>query len=119
MIQQVITMLGCTEEKAIHYLANADGNVLSAIETNLNVPVISGTKHMPKPPIVDDGLSDETREKLNDARKFSTMLNASPRNDLRGSSANQHATEQEREQERPEQEQQVEVPVVAASSAHS
>lgn len=79
---KVMSMLGCTEEEARSYLDKAEGDVLKAIEDNLNVPVISGQKYIPPPPIVDDGLDPEVREKLNEARRLSDLFNASFRNDL-------------------------------------
>ena len=114
-------MLGCTEDQAKQYLIASDGDVLAAIDANLVVPVISGTKHMPPPPVIDDGLTDETRQKLNEARTFSTLLNASHRNDLHGSSTTHEQWEQSPEQGQAQEQQQVQlaVPVVGVSSAHS
>lgn len=120
-IQQVISMLGCTEDQAKQYLIASDGDVLAAIDANLVVPVISGTKHMPPPRVVDDGLTDETRQKLNEARTFSTLLNASHRNDLHGSSTTHEQWEQSPEQGQAQEQQQVQlaVPVVGVSLDHS
>ena len=79
---KVMMMLGCTEEEARIYLDKAEGDVLKAIEDNLNIPVVSGEKYIPAPRIIDDGLDPEVREKLNEARKLSDLFNASFRNDL-------------------------------------
>jgi hypothetical protein len=79
---KVMMMLGCTDEEARIYLDKAEGDVLKAIEENLNIPVVSGEKYIPAPRIIDDGLEDEVREKLNEARKLSDLFNASFRNDL-------------------------------------
>ncbi len=79
---KVMMMLGCTDEEARIYLDKAEGDVLKAIEENLNIPVVSGEKYIPAPRVIDDGLEDEVREKLNEARKLSDLFNASFRNDL-------------------------------------
>ena len=78
----VMSILGCTEDEAHKYLSDAGGDPLKAIEQNLNIPVTSGNKYIPPPPVIDDGLTDEVREKLKEARKISEMFNASFRNDL-------------------------------------
>lgn len=80
----VMSMLGCSNEDAKEYLAKANGDVLLAITNNLKVPSVSGEKYIPPPPKIDDGLTDEVREKLNEARKVSEAFSASFRNDLRG-----------------------------------
>jgi len=79
---KVMNMLGCTEEQAKEYLTAAGGDVLEAISNNVHVAV---NKHIPAPPVVDDGIPSEVKEKLNLARKYAEMLNASSRNDLRPS----------------------------------
>ena len=79
---KVMMMLGCTEEEARIYLDKAEGDILKAIEDNLNIPVVSGEKYIPAPRVIDDGLDAEVREKLNEARKLSDLFNASFRNDL-------------------------------------
>jgi hypothetical protein len=77
---KVMNMLGCTEEQAKEYLTAAGGDVLEAIANNVHVEV---NKHIPAPPVVDDGIPPEVKEKLLQARKYTEMLNASLRNDLR------------------------------------
>jgi hypothetical protein len=79
---KVMSMLGCTEEEARVYLDKAEGDVLKAIEDNLNIRVVSGEKYIPAPRVIDDGLDPEVREKLNEARKLTDLFNASFRNDL-------------------------------------
>jgi hypothetical protein len=81
-VLSVMSILGCTEDEAHKYLSEAGGDPLKAIEQNLNIPVTSGNKYIPPPPVIDDGLTDEVREKLKEARKISEMFNASFRNDL-------------------------------------
>jgi len=90
---KVMSMLGCTEEEARIYLDKAEGDVLKAIEDNLNIRVVSGEKYIPAPRIIDDGLDPEVREKLNEARKLSDLFNASFRNDLLVSQAKTSSAE--------------------------
>lgn len=80
----VMSMLGCTHEEAIQYLSEAKGDVLVAIENNMKVLEVSGNKYIPPPPKINDGLTDEVRAKLQEARKVSEAFSASFRNDLRG-----------------------------------
>ncbi len=90
---KVMSMLGCTEEEARSYLDKAEGDVLKAVEDNLNVPIVSGQKYIPPAPVVDDGLDPEVREKLNEARRLADLFNASLRNDLLVSPAKTSSTE--------------------------
>ena len=80
----VMSMLDCTLEEAKEYLLKAGGDVLLAIENNMKVPEVSGSKYIPPPPKINDGLTDEVREKLNEARKISEAFSASFRNELLG-----------------------------------
>jgi hypothetical protein len=83
-VQQVITMLGCSEIDAKQYLDAADWDVVAAIESNLVIPIVSGTKHIPAIPIIDDGLTEEVRQRIKEARIVSDAFTASFRNDLLG-----------------------------------
>ena len=107
-IQQVMSMVCCTHEEAKHYLLASDGDVLEAVVAHTTVPVISGTKYIPPTPVIDDGMTPEVREKIKEARVFSSLLTSSPRNDLRGSSAQQVAARQEQQQQDQQKEQQPE-----------
>ena len=80
----VMSMLGCTHDEAKQYLSESNGDVLLAIEKNMKIPEVSGNKYIPPPPKIDDGLTEEVREKLQEARKISEAFSASFRNDLRG-----------------------------------
>ena len=80
----VISMLGCTSEEATEYLLKSGGNILNAIADNVKCVQVSGEKYTPPPPKFDDGLTDDVRSKLQEARNISEMFSASFRNDLRG-----------------------------------
>lgn len=82
-IQQTMSMIGCSESEAKQYLEASDWDILKAIEQNIVVPVISGTRYIPETPVVQDGLTDEVREKLNAARAISDAFTFAHRNDLR------------------------------------
>lgn len=108
-INQVITFIGCTEEEARQHLDLNEWDVLKTIENTVVVPVISGMKYIPQEKKIDDGLTDEVRDKLKQARELSDAFTASFRNDLL-------VVEKKDEssvpvvQEEPAQEQKVEVP---------
>ena len=78
----VVSMLGCTHEEATEYLLKTNGDVLDAIAQNMKCIEVSGEKYIPTPPKINDGLTDEVREKLTEARKLGDMFSASFRNDL-------------------------------------
>jgi hypothetical protein len=80
----VMSMLACTHEEAKEYLSKTGGDVSLAILQNMKCVPVSGEKYIPPPPKIDDGLTDEVREKLKEARKISEAFSASFRNDLRG-----------------------------------
>ena len=80
----VMSMLGCTHDEAKEYLSKTDGDVTLAILQNMKCVPVSGERYIPPPPKIDDGLTDEVREKLTEARKVSEAFSASFRNDLRG-----------------------------------
>ena len=90
LIEQVVSMTGTTPEIAKKVLEDNGNDVIAAVDALSIVPVISGTRYIPPSPKIDDGLDEETREKLRDARAFSDVLNASPRNDLRGKAASHY-----------------------------
>jgi hypothetical protein len=106
-IQQVLTMLGCSESEAKQYLDASGWDVLKAVESNVVIPRISGTQHIPEKPVVNDGLSSEVREKLKAARSISDSFTAALRNDLRGSQA---SVEKPQEVSVPDQVQELSVP---------
>ena len=80
----VMSMLGCTHEEAKEYLSKTGGDVTLAILQNMKCIPVSGEKYIPPAPKIDDGLTDEVREKLTEARKISEAFSASFRNDLLG-----------------------------------
>ena len=106
-IQQVVGMLGCSESEAKVYLEKVDWDVLKAVESNVVIPVVSGSQHIPEKPVIHDGLTDEVRGKLKAVRAISDSFTAALRNDLRGTQASAVA---EQTQQVSEQEQQVSVP---------
>jgi hypothetical protein len=103
-IQQVVGMLGCSGSEAKAHLEKVDWDVLKAVESNVVIPAVSGSQHIPEKPIIHDGLTDEVREKLRVARAISDSFTAALRNDLRGTQASAH--------EVPEQTQECSVPQI-------
>ena len=83
-VEQVVSMTGVSEEIAKKTLEENGSDVIAAVDALSKSPTISGTRYMPPPPKIDDGLTDEVRENLKKARQFSDILSASPQNDLRG-----------------------------------
>ena len=83
----VVSMLECSREDAEKYLAETNGDVLLAIANNMKTPEVSGSKYIPPSPKIDDGLTEEVRTKIQEARKLSEAFSASFRNDLRGAPA--------------------------------
>ncbi len=83
-IATIMSMLDCSKENAEEYLKEANGDVLLAICNHTECPEVPGNKYIPPPPKIDDGLTDEVRSKIQEARKLGDMFSASFRNDLRG-----------------------------------
>lgn len=83
-MEKVMEYTGATKEKAEEVLQRLGGDVIAAIAELSVVPTITGTKYIPPTPKIDDGHDDETRERIKQGRLMAEMLNASPRNDLRG-----------------------------------
>jgi len=94
-VEQVVSMTGVTAEIAKKALQDNGNDIIAAVDALSVPPTISGTRYIPPTPKVDDGLDDETRQKLRDARAFSDVLNASPRNDLRGKAASHYPSVRE------------------------
>ena len=86
-LEQVILFTGVSEERAREALDANNGNVLQTVDALSQPPQTSGAKYIPPPPTIDDGLTDEVRDKLRDARKLADLLTFSPKNDLRGKAA--------------------------------
>jgi len=86
-IQQVVDFTGVSEDVARKVLDENGGNIIAAVDILSIPPVIKGTRYIPTTPTIDDGLTDEVRSKLREARAFADILNASPKNDLRGKAA--------------------------------
>jgi len=80
----VVDYSGATQDDAKAMLIKQNGDVISALVELAITPPISGTKYIPPTPKIDDGHDDETRERIRQGRIMAEMLNASPRNDLRG-----------------------------------
>ena len=89
-IRQVIAFTGVTEDVAKKALEDSSGDIIRAVETLSVPPPVKGARYMPPTPKIDDGLTDEVRSKLREARAFADILNASPKNDLRGKAASHY-----------------------------
>ena len=89
-VDQVVKMTGVTAEIAKKTLEENGNDVIVAVDLLSVAPPMSGARYIPPTPKIEDGLTDEMRQKLRDARAFSDVLNASPRNDLRGKAASHY-----------------------------
>lgn len=83
-ISLIMSLVGCSKTQAEEYLNEAKGDVLLAVCNHTECPDAPGNKYIPPPPKINDGLTDEVRGKLAEARKLSEAFSASFRNDLRG-----------------------------------
>lgn len=69
----------CTKEEAEKALADAKDSVIDAVDHLLEVPPVRGAKFIPPKPTIHDGLTEEVRGKLKQARELFEILNAAPR----------------------------------------
>ena len=83
-IEQVVAFTGVSADVAKKALDENGGDVILTVERLSVPPSIRGDRYVPPKPTIDDGLTEEVRENLRKARKFSDILSASPQNDLRG-----------------------------------
>lgn len=75
-VQSIQALACCTEEEAQHAYDDCDGNVEEAIEMLLQAPPCEGDRYIPPQPTIDDGLSEEQRERCLRARKVCDTINA-------------------------------------------
>ena len=83
-IQMVVDYTGVDKTTAETALSKCGDDVISAVAEVSVAPTISGTKHIPPPPVVDDGHDAETKERIIRGRILADILSVSPKNDLRG-----------------------------------
>lgn len=97
-VMQVIQFTGCTEDIARNALELENWNVLDTIDRIAHVPAISGSKYVPSTPSVENQMSSEVREKLQQARKLADILTFAPQNDLRGKASHYPVTAPEQKE---------------------
>jgi len=86
-VQLVIDYSGVDKTTAETTLLKCKEDVISTLVELSIPPTISGTKHIPSPPVVDDGHDAETKERIIRGRMLADILSVSPKNDLRGKAA--------------------------------
>jgi len=60
-IETVMTFANCSREDAVGALAIYGGDMLKAIDALFQKPVVSGEKHIPPPPKVETGQTEEQK----------------------------------------------------------
>ena len=94
-VEQVMAFAAVDQPTAEKALLDNDNDVVMAITSLTPVPVISGNKHIPPPPKVDDGHDEETRERIRKGRILADILTYAPQNDLRGKASHYPAREEQ------------------------
>ena len=94
-VEQVMLYTGASQKEAEKALADQNGSVIDAIAALTPVPTVSGTKHIPPPPVVDAGHDADTLERIRLGRLMADMLSASARNDLRGKASHYPVKEEQ------------------------
>lgn len=90
LVEQVMNLACCSKEDAQRALANTKNNVIDAVDMLLDKPVVKGETFLPPKPTINDGLTEEVRNKIKQVRELAEILNAGAR-----------AAETKRTQERP------------------
>jgi len=86
---------GVTQDEAEKAVKLYPDSVIDAIASLTVIPQISGTKHIPPPPKIDDGHDEETRERIRQGRILADLLTFAPQNDLRGKASHYPAKEEQ------------------------
>lgn len=94
-VEQVMTFAAVDKDTAEKALLDNDNDVVMAITALTPVPTISGTKHIPPPPQIDDGHDEETRERIKKGRILADILTYAPQNDLRGRASHYPSREEQ------------------------
>lgn len=76
-IQKVMDMVNVSREEVVQIAEDLKtSDIVEIIAALLEVPPVSGYKYIPPKPKIDDGLTDEVREKIKKARELADILNA-------------------------------------------
>ena len=94
-VEQVMLYTGASQKEAEKALADQNGSIIDAIASLTTIPVVSGAKHIPPPPVVDAGHDADTLERIRLGRLMADMLSASARNDLRGKASHYPVKEEQ------------------------
>jgi hypothetical protein len=60
-IETVVSFTNCTREEAVGSLAIYGGDVLKTVDALFQKPVVTGEKHIPPPPKVETGQTEEQK----------------------------------------------------------
>lgn len=66
----------CSRENAERALSETNDSVIDAVDKLLDTPKTKGDKYVPPTPAIDDGLTEEVRNKIKQARELFDALNA-------------------------------------------
>ena len=94
-VEQVMLYTGASQKEAEKALSDQNGSIIDAIAALTTIPIVSGAKHIPPPPVVDAGHDADTLERIRLGRLMADMLSASVRNDLRGTASHYPAKEEQ------------------------
>ena len=74
-IETIMSFTNCTREEAVGTLAIYGGDMLKAIDSLFQKPVVSGEKHIPPPPKVETGQDEEQKARCATGRELMDKLN--------------------------------------------
>lgn len=75
-VEQVMNLACCSKEVAEKALVDANNDVVGAVDKLMDTPKAKGDKYVRPPPTIDDGLTEEVRNKIKQVRELSEALNA-------------------------------------------
>ena len=73
-IETIMSFTNCTREDAVGALAAYNGDMLKAADALFKKPVVTGEKHIPPPPKVDNGQDAEQKERCATGRDVMDKL---------------------------------------------
>jgi len=75
-VETIVSLIGCTSQVAAEALTKHNENIYHALDELLQVPVVSGSRHIPAPREIDRGMTAEQQQICATGRALMDKLTA-------------------------------------------